>query len=117
MTLVIGRVTAARVSGLLVAMTAAALCKIAATPAVLLAALWTAGLLAARDRDAAPPLALALLMTLWANMHGGFVFGLALIAPFAGEAVLAARPGARLAAARGWAVFGCAAVTAALVNP
>jgi hypothetical protein len=82
-----------------------------------LAALWTAGLLNARDRDAPPPPALALLMTLWANMHGGFIFGLALIAPFAGEAVLAARPGARLAAARGWAVFGCAAVTAALVNP
>jgi hypothetical protein len=82
-----------------------------------LAALWTAGLLKARDRDAPPPPALALLMTLWANMHGGFIFGLTLIAPFAGEAVLAARPGARLAAARGWAVFGCAAVTAALVNP
>ena len=82
-----------------------------------IAALWTAGLLAARDRDAPPPLALALLMTLWSNLHGGFAFGIALIAPFAAEALLTARPGARMAAVRGWAIFGCAAVAAALVNP
>jgi len=82
-----------------------------------LAALWTAGLLAARDRDSVPPLALAFLMTLWANMHGGFVFGLALIAPFACEAVLEAEPAAGAFAARGWALFALASVAAALVNP
>jgi hypothetical protein len=81
-----------------------------------LAALWTAGLLAARDRDAAPPLALAVIMTLWANLHGGFVAGLALIAPLAFEAVLE-RPGARLRVGRGWILFALAAVAAALVNP
>ncbi|WP_192735897.1 hypothetical protein [Bradyrhizobium sp. OAE829] len=82
-----------------------------------IAALWTAGLLAARDRDAPPPLAFALLMILWSNLHGGFAFGIALIAPFAAEALLTARPGARIAAVRGWAIFGCAAVAASLVNP
>ena len=51
-------------------------------------ALWTDALLCARDR--APPIALTLMMTLWANLHGGFAVGLALIAPFAAEAVLAA---------------------------
>ncbi len=82
-----------------------------------IAAVWTVGLLRARDRDAAPPLALALMMTLWSNMHGGFVFGLALIGPFALEAVAAAGRGARLAALCAWALFGLAAVGAALVNP
>ncbi len=82
-----------------------------------LAAIWTAGLLAARDRDAPPRPSLALVMTLWSNMHGGFVFGLALIAPFACEAVVAALPGARLRLARGWAFFALAALAAALVNP
>ncbi len=82
-----------------------------------LAALWTAALLAARDRGAAPPLRLALLMTAWSNMHGGFIFGLALIGPFAAEAVGAAPRGARLSSGCGWAVFACAATAAALVNP
>ena len=82
-----------------------------------LAALWTAGLLAARDRDATPPTALALVITLWANLHGGFVFGLALIAPFCGEAMLAAPPGARLPVLQGWAWFASASVAAALINP
>jgi hypothetical protein len=82
-----------------------------------LAALWTAALLAARDRGAPPPLMLALLMTAWSNMHGGFIFGLALIAPFAAEAVVAAPRGARISSACGWALFACAAAAAALVNP
>jgi hypothetical protein len=82
-----------------------------------LAAAWTAGLLAARDRDASPPLALALPMAFWANMHGGFIFVLALIGPFALEAVLAAPRERRMFAVGGWALFGAAAVGAALLNP
>ncbi len=81
------------------------------------AAAWTAGLLAARDRDRPPPFGLALLVMLWVNLHGGFVFGLALIAPFALEAAIEARSGERMAAARGWALFAAAATAAALVNP
>jgi hypothetical protein len=82
-----------------------------------LAAAWTVGLIDARERDAAPPLSLAPLMILWSNMHGGFVFGLALIGPFAVEAVASATREARLEAARAWALFGLAATTAAVVNP
>src|SRR5208337_2575370 len=44
------------------------------------------------------------LMTLWSNMHGGFVFGLALIGPFAFEAVTAAPRKARVAVVRAWAL-------------
>ncbi len=82
-----------------------------------LAAAWTVGLLDARDRAKAPPLWFALMMILWSNMHGGFVFGLALIGPFALEAVAAAPRGARFAALSAWALFGLAAIGAALVNP
>ena len=82
-----------------------------------LAAAWSAGLIAARDRGRAPPLGLAALMTAWANMHGGFIFGLALIGPFALEAVTEAPAGARLLPARAWATFALAALAAALLNP
>jgi hypothetical protein len=82
-----------------------------------LAAGWSAGLLKARNQSRAPPLALAALMTAWANMHGGFIFGLALIGPFALEAWMEAPAGARLLAARAWATFALAALAASLVNP
>ena len=78
-------------------------------------ALWTQALFSAGDR--APPAALALLMTLWANLHGGFAVGLALIPPIAVEAVLATPAGGRAALARDWAIFGLAALAGALINP
>jgi len=82
-----------------------------------IAAAWSAGLIVARDRGRAPPLMLALLMTAWANLHGGFIFGLLLIGPFALEALTDAPTGARLNAARAWMTFALAALAAALVNP
>ena len=82
-----------------------------------LAAAWGAGLLAARDRGRAPPIGLAALMIAWVNMHGGFIFGLLLIGPFALEAVTEAPVGARLLAARAWATFALAALAVALINP
>ncbi len=82
-----------------------------------IAAAWGAGLIAARDRGRAPPLGLAALMTAWVNMHGGFIFGLVLIGPFALEAVTEAPVGARLSAGRAWVTFALAALAAALLNP
>src|SRR3981189_2352191 len=49
---------------------------------------WVGGLVAAADRRAAPSFWLLPLMVLWANLHGGFVLGLALVAPIAADAVL-----------------------------
>ena len=80
-------------------------------------ALWCDAMLAARDRDRAPPLALAGLIALWANMHGGFAFGLALIVPFGLEAVLNAPAERRGAAMRDWAQFAVASGVAALATP
>jgi hypothetical protein len=82
-----------------------------------LAAAWCAGLIATRDRGRAPPLGLVALMTAWANMHGGFIFGLILIGPFALEAATEAPIGARLVAARAWATFAVAVLAAAFINP
>lgn len=81
--------------------------------------LWTDALISARARGSAPSLKWLPLMALWANLHGGFFFGLALIGPFALEALLAA-PGslaARIGAVRGWIVFGLGALAVALLTP
>ena len=80
-------------------------------------AVWTAKLLEARDHDRPPPLALAALMILWANLHGGFAFGLALILPFSAEAVWAAPSSQKFAAVRGWVVFAILSFGAALLTP
>ncbi len=82
-----------------------------------LLAIWADALFSAREADRAPPIVLAALMTLWANLHGGFAFGLALIAPFALEALLAAAPGARLNVIRDWSLFAVASVAAAALTP
>jgi hypothetical protein len=56
------------------------------------------------------------LMTLWANLHGSFLFGLLLILPFGLEALLFS-PGNRVRAGIGWgAVFG-GSLFATLLNP
>jgi len=80
-------------------------------------ALWCDGLLRARERAEPPSLALLALMALWANLHGGFAFGLALIAPFALEALLSAAPEARLTTIRDWGLFAVANVAAAALTP
>ena len=81
--------------------------------------LWADMLITARARNTAPSLAWLPLMALWANLHGGFFFGLALIGPFALEALLASQGSLaqRLLAVRGWIVFGLAALVAALLTP
>lgn len=78
-------------------------------------ALWTVTLLRAREADRAPPLAAAALMLLWANMHGSFVFGLALAAVFAFEALLTVTD--RRRTILHWGAFGLASGIAALLTP
>ena len=78
---------------------------------------WVAGLVAAADRRGSPSLSLLPLMALWANLHGGFVFGLVLIAPIGCDAVLNADAKQRPALAARWAAFGLAAVAASCCTP
>ncbi|MCW2282850.1 hypothetical protein M2323_000615 [Rhodoblastus acidophilus] len=84
---------------------------------LLLLAFWTDRLLAAREADTAPPLWLAAIMLLWVNMHASFLLGLALIGPFALEALIEAPSERRFKVFRDWALFGALAVLAGLANP
>lgn len=79
--------------------------------------LWSGVLFAARDADRPPPFVVLPAMVLWVNLHGSFMFGLALAAFLGGEAVLQAASGRRAAQARRWGVFVLAAVVAALLTP
>jgi hypothetical protein len=57
-------------------------------------------------------------MALWANLHGGYLFGLGLAGLLAAEAVLLAPDWrTRRRAAGGWAFFGALALGAALLTP
>jgi len=80
--------------------------------------LWCGGLITARDEGRTPPLWLLPVMTLWANLHGGFMFGLALAVFLGAEAVIL--PGdsqTRSSEARRWGLFVALAVCAALLTP
>jgi hypothetical protein len=79
---------------------------------------WCGALLVARDKGRGPPWAALPLMTLWANLHGSFMFGLALAGFLAGEAVVAPVPDrTRIGEAKRWGCFALAGVVAALVTP
>ena len=80
--------------------------------------LWFAVLVEARDEDRGPPLWLVPLMTLWANLHGGYMFGLVFAAIFAGEALIAARTtSGRLRVIRQWGLFGILATASCMITP
>jgi hypothetical protein len=78
---------------------------------------WVGGLIVAADRREAPSFWLLPLMMLWANLHGGFVFGLVLIAPIAADAVIGADEAKQKSLLLRWFAFGLAALIASCVNP
>ena len=77
---------------------------------------WTGELLDARAARRPPPLWLAALMVLWANLHGSFVFGALVAAPLALEALLESwrDPWPVL---RGWGLFAVACFIAVMLTP
>ncbi len=79
-------------------------------------ALWTTMMVSARARHSAPSLWVLPLMTLWANLHGGFLAGLVLAAAMAAEALFdpACRPADTI---RSWGLFIVGAVLAAMIGP
>ncbi|RXH24715.1 membrane protein [Bradyrhizobium nanningense] len=78
---------------------------------------WVGLLMAAADRRSAPSWYWLPLMALWANLHGGFVLGLALIGPISLEAVEHAEKGRRLALFMRWVLFGIGALIASCCTP
>jgi hypothetical protein len=78
---------------------------------------WVGDLIAAMDRRSAPSFWLLPLMALWANLHGGFILGLALIGPIGLGAIWGLPSAAQRRQVLRWALFGIAAIAAACVTP
>jgi hypothetical protein len=79
--------------------------------------LWIGGLIAAADRREAPSFWLLPWMALWANLHGGFVFGLMMVMPVGLDALVSADAARRRQLALRWAAFGLAALIVSCCNP
>jgi hypothetical protein len=78
---------------------------------------WAYGLMSASERGQAPTPWLLPLIALWANLHGGFVFGLVLVGAFALDALWNVDRALRKPLALRWAAFGVAALAACCVTP
>ncbi len=106
---------------LLIVVTLAAACMapgLLARPHILALPLletWTAGLVLARSNSRAPRIILLPVMALWANLHGGFMIGLALFAGLAVEALTATDNWRRTL--KEWGLFGVGAILAASATP
>src|SRR3989338_3471915 len=80
--------------------------------------LWTAQLVRGAEQGRAPSLWMLPIMTLWANLHGGFTLGLALSLFFAMEGVLNARQkNETFEAVESWALFVGLSLISALLSP
>jgi hypothetical protein len=79
--------------------------------------MWIGILIAAADRHDAPSFFVLPLMALWANLHGGFVFGLMMIAPIALDAVINAQASRRKPLILRWTAFTAAALIAGCCTP
>ena len=78
---------------------------------------WVGLLMAAAERKRSPSWLWLPLMALWANLHGGFVLGLALIGPIALEAVWNAEVERRRSLFLRWVLFGIGALVASCCTP
>ena len=78
---------------------------------------WMVAVVGALERRRAPPLPAALLIVAWANMHGSFPFGLIMAGVLAGEGVVFAPSGERLALACRWALFLGVSAAATMISP
>jgi len=78
---------------------------------------WVAELLAAREAGRAPRLWLALLMALWANLHGSYVFGFLLLGGFGLEALAASPAAGRWRIVRDWGAVAALSLAAACATP
>jgi hypothetical protein len=78
---------------------------------------WANGLLSASERGRAPSFWLLPLIALWANLHGGFVFGLVLVGAFAIDALWNADRAQYKSLTLRWMAFGVGALVACCATP
>jgi hypothetical protein len=79
--------------------------------------IWIAELIRSVDEGRPPLWRVLPVMTLWANLHGSFLFGLAMTGLVAAEAIWRAPATERLRVTKSWIVFGALALAAACINP
>ena len=78
---------------------------------------FVAGLVRAADQRRAPSLWLLPLMVLWANLHGGFTFGIMMVAALGLDAFVSAPSERRARTALQWASFGLLSLAAGCITP
>lgn len=78
---------------------------------------WTVELVRAREENRVPSPWLLPVITVWANLHGGFTLGIALAGALALEALLDSPRGQRIPVMRSWGVFLGLTVAFSLVTP
>lgn len=78
---------------------------------------WTIQILEAREKDRAPPLALAAIMIVWANLHASYIFGFVIAGGLGLEALYEAPKDQRLKVLRDWAIFGVLSAIAVVITP
>lgn len=78
---------------------------------------WVGMLMNAADRRGTPSWYFLPLISLWANLHGGFVLGLALIGPMAFVALWGLESDKQVRLLLRWFLFGVAALAACCVTP
>lgn len=79
--------------------------------------IWCGVLIKAQEHHQKPPYSLIFLMILWVNLHGSFVFGLAMIFPVALEAILTCPDQQRRVLIWRWLSFIALALVSCLLNP
>jgi hypothetical protein len=79
--------------------------------------IWVAALVNAVDVKAPPSAWLLPVMTLWANLHGSFTFGLVLAGALGIEAVCDSSPGSRRPTAARWVLFLIASLACTCLTP
>jgi hypothetical protein len=78
---------------------------------------WIGGLIDAADRREAPSFWLLPVIALWANLHGGFIFGLMMIGPIALDAMVQAEADKRMTLVMRWVLFAALALAASCCTP
>lgn len=79
---------------------------------------WLAALVSARAENRVPPLPLALLLAIWANLHASFVIGIGILVVLALEALWAARRSPTRGRLAGrWGLFFCLAALGGMATP
>lgn len=78
---------------------------------------WAYGLMSASERGEAPSFRLLPLIALWANLHGGFIFGLVLVGAFALDALWNVDAARQKPLLLRWVLFGVAALAACCATP